>query len=50
MSVGARPIVELGTMKLPVVSGSNWPVVRLRDPARELTSAASASSANLRIG
>jgi len=30
--------------------GWNWPVGHLRDPARELTFAASASSANLRFG
>jgi len=30
--------------------GSSWPVVRLRDPARELTFAASALPANLRFG
>ena len=30
--------------------GRCWPIVRLRDPARELTFAASASSANLRFG
>jgi subtilisin family serine protease len=31
-------------------NGNCWPVVHLRDPARELTFAASASSANLRFG